>query len=59
MKELIKEARSLANEINLARLEGRIPSAVVTARLVTVSKLLKDAQKKPPVFSEYAPSEGV
>jgi hypothetical protein len=59
MKQLIKEASRLANEINTARFEGRIPSAEATVRLVEVTDLLLALRKQPPVFSEYAPSEGI
>ena len=59
MKELIKEARELATEINTARQEGRSPAASVTARLVVLSALIIAAKKQPPVFSEYAKREGV
>jgi hypothetical protein len=59
MKQLIKEASRLANEINIARFEGRIPSAEATVRLVEVTDLLLALRKKPPVFSEYSRSEGI
>tara|TARA_R110000851_G_scaffold323111_1_gene489549 strand:+ start:783 stop:980 length:198 start_codon:yes stop_codon:yes gene_type:complete len=57
-QQLIKEARTLANRINLARFEGEMPTVEDTVRLVEVTDLLNDLRKQPPVFSEYPRSEG-
>ncbi len=43
MKQLIKEASRLGNEINIARFEGKIPSADATVRLLEVTDLLQSA----------------
>ena len=56
---LIKETNRLLNEINKIRLQGNIPPAAVTDRFAEVTGLLIDIRKQPPVFSEYARSEGV
>ncbi len=43
MKQLIKEASRIANEINIARFEGKSPSADATVRLLEVTDLLQSA----------------
>ena len=54
-----KEARRIAEEINLARLAGDVPSDELTVRLCEVLDIIDSARKELPVFSEYARSEGV
>ena len=58
IQSLILEARTLATQINRARLEGFIPSDDATVRLVEVTDLLIELRKAPPTFSEYARKEG-
>ncbi len=53
------EAQKIASQINQARFSGTEITDEQTVRLCELLDIIDSAKKEPPVFSEYARSEGV